>query len=318
MTKQITLIVLILIFKISGYSQEPDNTKPMYGNVKKTGEYLKADNEFIATVVKQFGTKDSACKVYVNFAWRYLFNNDRTSAIRRFNQAWMLNPQNCDVYYGFYAFQKLENNEVEATKYFSIGQQYDNKNKSALKTVDLLTSIYARQNQKKEVFALCSKMISLDSTFIEPYRTLGYYYAMDNDSVNAIKYYNIAITLNPNDTMTIINRGCYYQSLKQYDKALKDFDRTISMNSNYLQGYSNRGMLQFDKENYSLAINDFEFVLNRVPDNEKGYYYRMIGLSKIKLNDKENGCKCLKTAKKYGDNFLGNESLKQLIKENCK
>lgn len=318
MTKQFILILLLLVFMSNGYAQEPDNTKPMYGNIEKEGRYKDIDNEFITTVVKQFGSKDSACKVYVNFAWRQLFSNDRITSIKRFNQAWMLNPKNCDVYFGFYAYEMLENKQPEAEKYFAIGQTFDVNNIGALKSIDLLTTLYARQNQNKKVFELCFKMIKLDSTFLEPYRTLGYYYALDYDSVNAIKYYDLAITKNPNDTMTIINRGCYYQSLKQYDKALNDFERVITMNKNCLQGYSNRGLLQFERANYDLAINDFEFVLNKVPDNEKGYYYRMIGHSKIKLNDKENGCKCLKTAKKYGDNLLGNDSLKQLIKENCK
>lgn len=318
MIKQLILILLFLIFISNGYAQEPDNTKPMYGNFNKEGKYKNIDNEFITTAVKQFGSKDSACKVYVNFAWRHLFGNDRITSVKRFNQAWMLNPKNCDVYYGFYVFEMLGNNQTEADKYFAMGQDYDTNNKSALKSIDLLTTLYARQNQNKKVFELCFKMIKLDSTFLEPYRTLGYYYALDNDSANAIKYYNLAITKNPYDTITIINRGCYYQSLKQYDNALNDFEKVIQMNKNYLQGYSNRGLLQFEKGRYDLAINDFEFVLNKAPESEKGYYYRMIGHSKIKLNDKENGCKCLKTAKKYGDNFLGNDSLKQLIKDNCK
>lgn len=318
MLKRFILIGFILISVITGYAQDIDNTKPMYGNIEKTGKYKDADNEFVSAVLKQFGSKDSACKIYVNYAWRHLFNNDKLSSIKRFNQAWMLNPKNCDVYYGFYAYEMLENNQSEAEKYFEIGQGFDKNNKNGLKTIDLLTTLYAQRNQNMKVYELCFKMIKLDSTFFEPYRTLGYYYSLDNDSVNTLRYYNLAISKNPYDTLTIINRGCYYQSLKQYDKSLKDFEKVIEMNKNCLQGYSNRGLLHFVRENYDLAILDFEFLLKKVPDNEKGYYFRMIGLSKIKLNEKEDGCKCLKTAKKYGDNLLGNDSLKQLIKENCK
>jgi tetratricopeptide (TPR) repeat protein len=318
MKKQIILIILISCFTKIGLAQEPDNTKPMYGNIEKDEKLKIIDNEFIETVTKQFGTRDSASKVYVSLGWRYLITNNKTASIKRFNQAWLLNPSNCDVYYGFYALENLDNNENEANNYFAMGQKYDKENIRALKAIDVLTSIYAQTKQNKKVYEMCFKMIALDSNFLESYRTLGYYYAMDNDTANAIKYYNLAISKNPNDTFTIINRGCYYQSQKQYENALKDFERTISMNKDYLQGYSNRGLLQFEQRNYDLAIKDFEFVLNKTHENEKGYYYRMIGLSTIKLGNKEGGCEYLKLAKKYGDYFLGNDSLKQLIKENCK
>ncbi len=120
MEKQIITILLILIIKISIFAQEPDNTKPMYGNVEKSEKYKEIDNRFIETVVKQNGTKDSACKVYVDFAWRHLSDNDTEVAMKRFNQVWLLNPNNCDAYYGFYATIKFKGNDEEAEKYFSI------------------------------------------------------------------------------------------------------------------------------------------------------------------------------------------------------
>jgi len=312
------LVTMLLILKSTAFGQDPDNSKPMFGNVQKSTKYKEADDKFIETVTKEYGTKDSALKAYVALGWRHLYKNDLETAIKRFNQAWLLNPNNPDPYYGFYAFEKLKDKDIDAAQYLELGKKYDYKNTGALRAMDFLIRVFAHLNQNSRVIDICLKAIQIDSSAVYPYRTLGYYYGMANDSTNALKYYKLAIFKNPNDTLSFINRGCYYQSIKQYDNAIKDFDRVLSMNNQYLQGYSNRGMLLFEQKKYDLAIVDFGYVLTRVADKEKGFYYRRIGECKIKMNDKNGGCKYLNYAKNYGDHFLGNDSLKQLIEDNCK
>ncbi len=36
---------------------------------------------------------DSSVNVYTNYAWRYFYKNDLKTAMKRFNQSWLLNPE---------------------------------------------------------------------------------------------------------------------------------------------------------------------------------------------------------------------------------
>ena len=70
---------------------------PMYGGKPRE----PADEQFIAAATKQAGSKEIASQQHVEFGWNYLHMRDPDTAMRRFNQAWLLNPQNADVFVGF-------------------------------------------------------------------------------------------------------------------------------------------------------------------------------------------------------------------------
>lgn len=102
--------VLFAIIFISGCATtEPINEIPMYGNLPKSQELIGYDQKFIYDVVKQFGSRDSACKVHIHLGNYYLGLGDPNIAIKRFNQAWLLDSTNADVYWGFaYSLEKKD------------------------------------------------------------------------------------------------------------------------------------------------------------------------------------------------------------------
>src|SRR5689334_1911909 len=124
----------ILAFCISLFSLEAwaqcDNLKPMFGDkCTKSGSLKKADAKFIKTEVKRYGTPDSAANVYVAMAWSHFYRKDPETAMKRFNQAWLLNRNEPGVYFGFghltrYAFSK---DPLEAEKYYKLGRDHDPK-----------------------------------------------------------------------------------------------------------------------------------------------------------------------------------------------
>ena len=93
--------ILILIIFGSCHSQENkiDNTLPMYGGTEKSKEHKEIDEEFIEDCLKQFGSIDSSVNVQIDNAWRYFYHNDLETAMKRFNQAWLLNPEFPDSYF---------------------------------------------------------------------------------------------------------------------------------------------------------------------------------------------------------------------------
>ena len=74
---------------------------PKYGLAKKSPDQKKADEEFIKSAISASGTAEKAADTYVKFGFKYLNEGNLQTSMYRFNQAWMLNPENPDVYWGF-------------------------------------------------------------------------------------------------------------------------------------------------------------------------------------------------------------------------
>jgi len=104
----------------------------MYGEVSKSEAYKKIDNDFIKKCLNQYGTIDSSVNFHTDMAWRYFYNNDLKSAMKRFNQAWLLNPEFPDSYFGFAALLEMQKSNVDAERFYKIALQ---KDKSKLRSV---------------------------------------------------------------------------------------------------------------------------------------------------------------------------------------
>ena len=74
---------------------------PKYGNLEKTEKQKKADVIFIETMLKQDSSYRKASDRFIRLGFYFLFNNDLKAAMYRFNQAYLLDSNNTDIYWGF-------------------------------------------------------------------------------------------------------------------------------------------------------------------------------------------------------------------------
>ena len=81
----------------------PIDQVPMYGGMDRQSvpELKKGDEEFIAKVSSAFGGRENAAKRWVVQAFAFYNHDELDMAMRRFNQAWLLDPKNPEVYWGF-------------------------------------------------------------------------------------------------------------------------------------------------------------------------------------------------------------------------
>lgn len=88
----------------------------MYGGIDRSKyPVLKAaDEKFIADVTAQFGSRERASILWVNQGYKFYRQDHLGMAMRRFNQAWLLNPDNSEVYTGFAAVLSEQDKECEA------------------------------------------------------------------------------------------------------------------------------------------------------------------------------------------------------------
>lgn len=83
---------------IGGY---PINEIPMYGGKEKTPGQIAADLKFIRFVLDQGYTLETGARASVKLGWKYHRKGDVATAMKRFNQAWLQNPENGDAFLGF-------------------------------------------------------------------------------------------------------------------------------------------------------------------------------------------------------------------------
>jgi hypothetical protein len=105
--KFIIMLIVINIITLPLFSQDdiPLNEIPMYDGDKITEYYKKINQDFINDVKKiietkkQFKDLNEASKYSMNKGWDAFNNGDYLTSIKRFNQAWLLDPNNPDVYW---------------------------------------------------------------------------------------------------------------------------------------------------------------------------------------------------------------------------
>ena len=69
----------------------------------------------------------------------------------------------------------------------------------------------------------------------------GVLYGSKGEYDLAIKDFNRAIELNPNNFFAYNNRGNAYDKIEDFDRAIEDFNAAIKLKSDYAKAYNNRG-----------------------------------------------------------------------------
>lgn len=174
---------------------EKTNLLPMYGRLKKCDEQLKIDKEFLADCDKIFKDRNEATRHHIDKGWEYFYKNDLDTAMMRFNQAWLLDSTNADIYWGFGNILGKQNKFKESIPYFDKSLKLNPENS---KVWLCAATSYGQLFFQSKNIALLNKAInnlkisvSLDSTNIEAYAQLTACYSFFVQKDSARKYLNI-------------------------------------------------------------------------------------------------------------------------------
>ncbi|OGS23042.1 MAG: hypothetical protein A2252_07950 [Elusimicrobia bacterium RIFOXYA2_FULL_39_19] len=88
------------------------------------------------------------------------------------------------------------------------------------------------------------------------YSQKGYLYSMENNLLEAIKNYKIAISYNQNSFKDYYDLGNLYMQLGEYIKAKECFYSTIEIKNDYAEAYNNLGVLAI-LENHKKEANEY-------------------------------------------------------------
>lgn len=100
----------------------PSNLEPMYGGQEKSPECKAADETFVASVKAKAGTREQGSIEMAKLGFDYLSRGDVDTAMKRFNQAWLLDPKNCMAFNGFGVIEHTRDHDTdEAVRMFETG-----------------------------------------------------------------------------------------------------------------------------------------------------------------------------------------------------
>ena len=199
-----TLVLLSLILMNCSPKQEQStkvNQLPMYGGIEKSKEQQQIDDDFIDACDKYFKDRNEATQHHIDKGWEYFYKNKLDTAMMRFNQAWLLDSLNADVYWGFGNILGQQQKFQESLKFFDKSLILNSKNAQ----VWLCSSISYSQlfHQSRDVSLLnkaidnLKQTVALDSTNAIAYSQLTVGYSYFNQLDSAKKYLKIADRLDP-------------------------------------------------------------------------------------------------------------------------
>lgn len=105
----------------------PVNEQPFFGFVVKTSAQLAADESFVKALVQAVGTREKAFDETTKRGWRAISAGNVAEAAQRFNQAFLLAPEQSGVYHGFAAVVQIHFHDADfADELFRIARRQPN------------------------------------------------------------------------------------------------------------------------------------------------------------------------------------------------
>jgi len=177
LVNKLALLLLLLVIPAYVYGQAR-NERPMYGGIPPNKVEAEADQKLIDWTIEKFGSREKGAENAIRRGFKYLANGDWSTAMKRFNQAWLLNGETAETNWGWGAALSYQGAFSESEKYFVKARELDGKNARLLTDFGFLYQFWATKGdvdkQQKAAYldksiALFEEAIQLDATFDRPH-----------------------------------------------------------------------------------------------------------------------------------------------------
>jgi tetratricopeptide (TPR) repeat protein len=210
------LTLTILIYSLTTYAQQMTSSQweeesktnirmlPKYGHIAKNENQKKLDKEFIETALKQDSTNRKASDHLVRLGFSYLYRDIKT-AMYRFNQAYLLDSTNTDIYWGYGGVYMTLGEYAKAEKQYLEGLALNPENTHLLTDYGtyFMAQYYSLQpiDEKGALRNLDSAIMYMTKSYrLDPLDQntsfkLSICYWNKGDCENAWKYYDVCTAL---------------------------------------------------------------------------------------------------------------------------
>lgn len=90
----------------------------------------------------------------------------------------------------------------------------------------------------------------------------------------ALKDFDTAIAIDPDNVTAYLNRGLAYRGIKKYSQAIAEFTICIERKTDFVDAYEQRALTHFKRKHYKKAIADLEKALKLRP-GDKQFQYKL-------------------------------------------
>jgi predicted Zn-dependent protease len=130
----------------------PVNEQPFFGFVTKTAEQKADDEKFVAAIIRETGSREKAFEEITKRAWIAIQAGKVREAAVRFNQAFLVSPEQSTIYHGFAVISQARFNDFEAAdELFRIALKQPNPVKALKADYGRLLLIAKRPRDAQEV-----------------------------------------------------------------------------------------------------------------------------------------------------------------------
>lgn len=132
---------------------------------------------------------------------------------------------------------------------------------SALVLITLSTATFRRIGVWKDTPTLLTDVIDKkrsDADMAHGYFYLANYYDAANNTEEALKYYDLALSRNNKYLLALNNRGIIKGKSGNIRSAISDFEQAINIKPDYAEAYYNRGVALYQTGDKTTACNDWE------------------------------------------------------------
>lgn len=97
----LAITVLLLLSPAAHPQSYPANQQPMYGGIRKSESMRYTDRAFIKRILAMGVTRKQGARKMAELGFRYFSKSNFAAAMKRFNQAWLLDPNLGAAYHGY-------------------------------------------------------------------------------------------------------------------------------------------------------------------------------------------------------------------------
>jgi tetratricopeptide (TPR) repeat protein len=210
--KIITFITLTLLATFSfaqpglykdGFEEWENESKtnkrllPRYGHLTKTSGEINSDSAFIKEIMSQpkFKTRHEASNHLIGLGFQYFYQDDLKAAMYRFNQAYLLDTLNTDIFWGYGAIYMRFGMLGLAADQYKTGLRIDSTNTHLL--TDLGTMFQAQYYRLEFPESLDSAIYYMNKSFEINSKDQNTLFKLSvchwnkGDCKNAWKFYNL-------------------------------------------------------------------------------------------------------------------------------